>query len=360
MEYVRGTEHAGDPMPRPTRILAHLLLTTTIWAAAGCGGADLGPLRLDRFAAIGADSGAAAIPTWPRVSARHPGGFRVVVPQPGSATFRPLVYDDGGNFLGPMTGPTGPNGFVQPTFARLGPGDSIWVFDAANRVLVFDPARRYRRTVRLPLAPWDAVVLGDGRLAVTSAAYGAPLPWLLLAADGSVVRRIGRHDRESPSSPRRITRAPDGTLWTAPMTHRFRLEHWDTTGALLSHFEPTTEWYPPYDRLESPSADRAPQPSVQDLWVAADGAVGVLGKAADPDWPAGLGAPIDGVAGILRPDQVYDTVIEVRDPTTGAVISSARFDISYPFTAGPGVIMRPVVIEGGWFRAELASVRLVK
>ncbi len=326
----------------------------------GCGGADLGPLRLQSIALIGADSGVAAIPTWPRVSARHPAGFRVVVPQPGHASFLPMVYDDGGNYLGTMAGPAGSDGFVQPTFARLGPGDSIWVFDAAHRVLVFDGARRYHRTIRLPLTPWDAVVLADGRLAVTSAAYGAPLPWLLLSGTGETVRRIGSASDSVPSSPRRIALAPDGTLWTAPMTHRLRLEHWDTTGALLSQVEPTTTWFAPYDRLESPTTDRPPQPSLQDLWVGGDGAVWLLGKAADPHWSRGLGAAVNGVTGVLRPDQVYDTMIEVYDPASASITHSARFDASYPFVSEPGMLMRPTVIEGGWFRAELASITLVR
>ena len=40
----------------------------------------------------------------------------------------------------------------------------------------------------------------------------------------------------------------------------------------------------------------------------------------------------------------------------GAVIAAARFDRLYPFAVEPGVAMRPLVIEGGWFRAELTEV----
>ena len=112
------------------RVIAALALL----AAWGCDGAELGPFRLTPFAWLGADSGAAAIPTWPQVSARHPAGYRVVVPQPGSSGFAPLAFDDGGNFLGVLDpGDRAAEGFERPLFARVAPDGTVWVFDAARR-----------------------------------------------------------------------------------------------------------------------------------------------------------------------------------------------------------------------------------
>lgn len=326
-------------------------------AALACSGPELGPLQVEVVSELGDASGPGAIPTWPRVSARHPGGYRIVVPQPGSTTFSPMAFDDGGNFLGELESPRdGAAGFVQPLFTRLGPDNTIWIFDAAARVLVFDAARHYQRTVALPIAPWDAVVLADGRVAVTSSAYGTPLPWLLLDGNGVEVRRFGG-DGDVVPSPRRIVLGQDGTIWTLTMTHRLRIEHWDTAGTLVGHFEPTSTWFAPYDHLDSPSSESPPQSTMQDGWVGDDGRLWLVGKAADTKWRSGLGA--SGTA-IIRPDQAYDTVIEVRDPATGELIESARLDASYPFVVEPGVLMRPQVIEGGWFRAELVAVSLVK
>lgn len=327
-------------------------------AIGGCSSSELGPFRVERFASLGGDSGRAAIPTWPRVSARHPGGFRIVIPQPGSSGFLPMVFDDGANFLGDLTGPAEQGrGFVRPLFARLGPGDSIWVFDVANRVLVFDQSRRYIRTVALTVSPWDAVVLGDARLAITGSTYGHSLPWLLVDGDGGVVRRIGKSDPRLPS-PRRITAASDGSVWTITMTHRIRIERWDTSGTLLAAFDESPEWFQPYDQLRSPGPDVAPQSTVSGIWFGTDGNLWVLGRAADANWQQGLGEPIRGVTPIVHPDRAYDTRIEIRDPATGAVITGGRLDAAWPFEAGPGVLMRPVVIEGGWFRAELADVTM--
>jgi len=324
--------------------------------AVACSGPDLGPMRVEVLAELGDASGPGAIPTWPRVSARHPGGYRIVVPQPGSTAFHPMAFDDGGNFLGELAAPRdGAATFVQPLFTRLGPDNTIWVFDAAARVLVFDAARRYQRTVPLPIAPWDAVVLADGRLAVTSSSYGTPLPWLLLDGNGRVVRRFTGNGELVPS-PRRIVLGHGGTVWTLTMTHRMRLEHWDTAGTLIAQFEPPSTWFAPYAHLDSPSSDTPPQSTIQDGWIATDGRLWLVGKVADAIWRSGLG--VSGTS-ILRPDHVYDTVIEIRDPSTGALLESARFDASYPFVVEPGVLMRPRVIEGGWFRAELVDVSLV-
>lgn len=321
-----------------------------------CSGPDLGPFRVEGVSDLGDASGPGAIPTWPRVSARHPGGYRIVVPQSGSIGFPPMAFDDGGNFLGDLTVPAAAAaGFVQPLFTRLGPDSTIWIFDAAARVLVFDGARRYQRTIALPIAPWDAVVLDDGRIAVTSSSYGTPLPWLLLDPDGREVRRFGGKGEVTPS-PRRIMLGHDGTVWTLTMTHRMRIEHWDTAGTLIAHFEPSSTWFMPYEHLDSPSPASPPQSTIQDGWVASDGRLWLVGKAADATWRAGLGA--SGTS-VVRADQAYDTVVEIRDPTTGVLVESARLDPSYPFVVEPGILMRPKVIEGGWFRAELVAVSRV-
>lgn len=326
--------------------------------AVGCQGPELGSMRLEQVAALGDSSGPGAIPTWPRVSARHPSGFRIAVPQPGTAALEPMVYDDGGNYLGVLDASMARAGFVQPLFARIAPDQTIWVFDGAARALIFDATRKYVRTIALPIAPWDAAILPDGRLAVTSSSYSSPLPWLMLRADGTEIRRFGE-GTESIPSPRRILAGRNGTVWTLTMTHRQRLEHWDTTGTLIAAFEPTAAWFTPYERVEPPSADIAPQGSVQDGWIDADGRIWVVGKAADANWVDGLGASIAGATPILKPDRAYDTVVEVHDPRTGEVIHSARLDGSYPFVAGEGMLMRARVIEGGWFRAELAAISLV-
>lgn len=330
-------------------LLAVLLL-------AGCGDRDLAPIRLEPMMTIGSDSGPGVMATFPRVSARHPLGYRIAVPQPGSVPALPLVFDDSGRYLATLADPSDSTGaFVEPLFARLGAGDSVWIFDGARRVLVFSPDRRPVRTVALPVAPWDAVILPGSRIALTPATFGAPLPWLLLDGEGRTIREIGEPDSTIPT-PRRIIAGLDNTVWTLAMTHQWRLEHWDLDGNLLARLTAPPSWFVPHDELRAPSPEQAPLPAVQDGWVDTAGRLWVVGKVADANWQDGIGATIDGASPISDPDRAYDTVVDVLDPVTGAVIAEGRFDPAYPFMAEPGVLMRVITGESGWHRAELARV----
>lgn len=348
----------GPTSPPRTGPAAWVTVMALLGSLAGCDDRALAPIRLEPMMTIGATEGDGVIATWPRVSARHPGGFRIVVPQPGSVPSAPLVYGDSGEFIGTLAVPGGDEaGFVEPLFTRIGPGDSLWVFDGARRVLVFSPGREFIRTIALPVAPWDAVVLAGGRLAVTPATFGAPLPWLLLDADGDLIREIGVADSLVPS-PRRIVAGLDNSVWTIAMTHRWRLEQWDLSGTLLRRLETPPAWFTTHDELSAPSRERPPQPLVQDGWVDRSGRIWIVGKVADVDWREGIGDAMAGGSPIADADLAYDTVIEVHDPTSGAVLAEARFDAAYPFIAEPGVLMRVVTTAAGWHRAELVRVMI--
>ncbi|HEX9832624.1 MAG TPA: hypothetical protein VGA66_05970, partial [Mycobacterium sp.] len=215
--------------------------------------------------------------------------------------------------------------------------------------------RAFVRSIPLPVAPWDAVVLTGGRIAVTPAVFGEPLPWLLLDGEGNVLRRVGQSDALVPS-PRRIIAGREGTVWTLAMTHRWRMEQWDLDGNRIAELILAPAWFTPHDALTAPGPDRPPQPAVQDGWIDTDGNLWVVGKAPDPNWRDGVGSPVDGVSPITDADRAYDTIVEVRDGATGNVLAEARFDGAYPFIAEAGVLMRVRTTSAGWHVAELARV----
>lgn len=340
--------------PRLGSTLGGLVVAGVLYGCSS-GSPDVAPIRLEPMVTLGAESGDGAMATWPRVSARHPLGYRILVPQPGAVPALPVVYGDSGEFLGNLgTQDSLASGFVEPLFTRFGPGDSVWVFDGARRALVFSPNRTYARSIPLPVAPWDAVVLTGGRIALAPAVFGAPLPWLLLDGEGEVLARIGAPDSTVPT-PRRIIAGAGGTVWTVAMTHRWRLEQWNLEGELLRRFEEPPEWFTEHGELAAPGPDRPPQSSVQDAWVDTAGRIWIVGKTADPKWQDGLQVT-DSTSTIGDVDRLYDTVVEVRDGTSGAVLAHARFDVSYPFIAEPGVLMRVQGTAEGWHRAELVRV----
>lgn len=343
----------------------HLLAGLSCLAACGGVGRELSPITIDSLPTLGTEQGEGAMATWPRVSPRHPLGYRVVVPQAGAGGEVPLVFGDDGTFLGTLGTPgNGPGQFIEPLFARIGPGDSLWVFDGTARVAVFSPERTFVREVTLPVAPWDAAILPDGRLLVASASSAAPMPLVLLDGTGAVVREIGAPAPGEPlGTMRRITIAPDGTIWTVALLGNWRLEHWDTAGTALGEIMREPLWFAPYDRYEAPAPGTPPQPTLQGAWFDADGRLWVLGKAVDEAWATGVGALEVGggeaaQSVITDPDRVYDTVLEVIDPATGEVTAMARLDVAWPFLAEPGVVMRVVTDGNGVHRAALGRVQL--
>lgn len=332
-------------------------------AACGERARNLAPIQLEPLQTLGTTAGDGAMATWPRVSALHPRGWRVLVPQPGGVPALPVVYADSGAFLG-VLGSRGDSvgEFREPLFARFASHDSLWVFDGARRALLFDAERRWVRGIATTIAPWDAQLLADGRILLSSSSSEQPFPLQLLRPDGTLVRELpGDSASRALHNPRRIVLAPDGTFWTVPMQYRWRLEHWDSSGAPLGVIERQPSWFLPYDRYDAPTPERAPSPTLMDAWFDASGRLWVLGKAADAKWAAGLGAlhPDTGrtVTAVVDPDKVYDTVLEVINPKTGALIAETRFDVSYPFAVEPGVIMRVQTTRDGWNRAELMRIR---
>ena len=338
----------------------------SIWLGCGEGDRRLAPIQLDSLLTVGSTQGEGVMMSWPRVSPRLPGGIRVLVPQPGGVNALPAVFGDDGRFVGTL-GAEGddPGEFRGAIFARVGPGDSIYLFAENPRVVVFGSDRRYGRTIPLPMGIWDALVLDDGRILLTSPMNEQPLPFLLLDPDGKVIRELGGKDSVSGAvkSPRWLARGSNGSTWTMPMQFRWRLEHWDSTGALIGAIERSPSWFQRYRQMLALTHTQAPQPTVQAFWIDSIGRLWVLGRTADPEWARGLGAVRAGVGGpaapILDPDKVYDTVIELRDTTTGSLIAQARFDVSYPFMVEPGVVMRVLDTPEGWKRAELMRVVVV-
>jgi hypothetical protein len=330
----------------------------------GCGaGRDLTPIRLDSVAVIGADTGEGMITTSPRVSPRHPLGFRVLIPAASGVAALPNVYDDTGRFLGSLRGgaDTGQR-FVSPLFTRFGPGDSLWVFDGSGRVLVFDARRTFVRVAALPVSPWDAIVLADSRMVVAPANADRPLPLLLLDTDGRTIREIGHGDSAGAElhAPRWIVPGSGGRFWSMPTQFRWRLEAWDTTGAALGVSERSPAWFTQYSSLKPPDHEHAPQAALQGAWLDSTGRFWVLGVVADANWSAGIsaGPPNQSAGVILDPDKAFDSVLEAYDLRSGEVVATVRVDPYYSTEVEPGVIMRVDERSPGSKRVHLMKVVL--
>ncbi len=340
------------------RCCSAIALTT---ALAGCRGfgRDLSPIRLEPIVTLGATSGDGAIATTPTVSAHHPGGFWIVTPAASAIGTLPLIYGDDGKYLGALHGDsTLASSMTGPKFARLGPGDSIWMFDNSGRVLVFGPQRNFVRSVMLPDAPDAAEILPDNRIVVSRG--GDPV-LRLYGANASPVRVIGP---ENPATVR-LKGLPivfgfrDGALFTSsPFDHS--IEQWDTGGDLRR----TIDMH--FDRTPRPVAashdwnwvrSHPPLTIVMPRWIDAVGRVWLVGQIPDRHWQQALRSA-DSSAQFPLPadvDTYHDTIIEVRDLETGRVIAAARFDPLYQFVE-PGVLAHVIRTSAGWYQVELVRI----
>jgi hypothetical protein len=331
---------------------------------SACDGArQVAPIRLEHLITLGDTHGPGAMANDPVVSGLHGDTYRVLIQAFGEVPSLPLIYSKDGTYLGTLgTQGDGPEQFHRARFTRSGPGDSLWIFDDLPRVLVYSPDRHYVRTIDLPMTPWDALVLPDGSLLLSSVNAGQPLPFLLVDAHGLLVRTIGIDDSASNSiqSPRQLVRGRDGTFWTMPSSYGWRLEHWDTAGHPLGVIERMPAWYPRYGTYAAGSRQQAPSPTLIGAWFDGAGRLWVMGRAADPHWARGLGPAVadrDGPgATVINPDKAYDTVIEVLDPITGTLLADTRFDMAYVLGGEPGMVMRVTRNPDGWKRVELLRV----
>jgi hypothetical protein len=349
-------------LPRPSDTIRALAIATAAGVATACGqpARELAPIRLVPLITLGADSGAGAMITVPNVSADHSGGFRIVIPSASAVSAAPMVYDDSGRYHGGLAAGSGDQQFETPLFTRIGPGDSIWIFDASQRAFVFDPDRRFVRSIALPASPWDAAILSNGNILIAPANTDHPLPLLLVTSTGAPLRQIGAADSTIVPAPRWLVVDRDGTFWTMPTQFRWRLEHWDSNGKSLGVLERHPSWFQRYNRVLPVSATQPPQGSILGAWLDATGRFWIMGSAADPQWRKGIGSSSRGQHGgvITEPDKVFDTMIEAIDPHSRQMIATTRLDQAYQSVAEPGVIIRTGDAPGGWKEAILSRVIL--
>jgi hypothetical protein len=344
------------------RRFAPTLMTLLSISACSGDGRALAPIQLAPLVTLGANGGDGAIATTPTVSARHPAGYRIVIPAASAIAAPPLLFLDDGRFVGTLVGDTAAGGAGgSPMFARLGAGDSTWVFDNSARVQIFNPAHQFVRSVALPHVAWDGAVLDDSRFLTTGDA-SAVID--LRAANGTLVRSFGLYADSAPrpGDTHRLLRGAGATFWTTTLVGPWKLEQWDTAGTRLRVLEPHADWL----SLASDTAgsgtslgQHPPPPRIVGGWTDAAGRLWILGEMADRQWQRGLGShgsPTTGEVTVIDEDKYYDAIVEVRDPISGRLISSVRLDQHCSSIAEAGVLVHPRVTSAGWQRAELLCV----
>ena len=234
----------------------------------------------------------------------------------------------------------GPGEYRFIRSVRVGPGDTVWVFDWDNqRITVLSPELGLVRSRRVDLGtPNEVALLSDGRFVTVEDRYraanrGLPLHFM---DGGKQTLSFGADPDDYPGRwSHRLWRflAPDRSagFWAAHMT-QYRLEHWNSFGKMDRSIERRVPWFEPNERvgIDYDNPTRPPNPGLFGVRLDVAGHLWTVIHVADANWRDGTGQ-VEGmygrtIQGIRAPNAYRDTIVEVIDPTRGTLLASARFD----------------------------------
>lgn len=337
-----------------------LLLSAVI--LVGCSSrADCPDCRIsaERIAVFGESDGDGALEGRPLVSAAF-GGHRLVI-QPDGSPQLPLLFSASGRFVTALvSNGDGPGEFRRPA-RTLVRNDTAWIIDGSlRRATAVVPDGAVVATVPWQRIPFDAISRDDGTWILAGGA-GTARAMALVSASGEVLHEFG--DSIPSSGTRRVLAEGPRGFWSTGTLFRLRFEEWAGPDSMLRVIEPITTHFPVYDRMETPTPDRPPPPSLRGFWTDSIGRLWALLEVPAREWRSGFGEPRRGEGGqqylpMQDPNRAYSAVVLVIDPETGIVIAERRLDGWFYAVVEPFVIMRAAQDADGWYRAELWRLRM--
>jgi hypothetical protein len=252
--------------------------------------------------------------------------------------FQPLVFGPRGNLRSPMGAESDTDRFLTVTTVFSCRSGLVCIQDArAQRIYTYDGALHFDRWINLR-APWTRELVQTGRGDFVAAGdFPSPnmvgLPLHLFAGDGSWIRSFGGDSNavyvDSAAEGLRRVIAPNhtGGFWAAHVSS-WELEKWDSTAALQVRIIRRPPWFTPYGSRMIPTRDIAPRPKItavreddsqQFVWVTT--------LRAAPDWRDSSQFEMRVLADSsrmdlpMRPEKLYETVIEAIDQRTGQILA---------------------------------------
>ena len=288
--------------------------------------------------------------SFPFAVRRNASGQLLVVVEAEQASV--LIFDERGAYQGRMGGPgEGPGEFRTITHIHEWRGDSISVWDIGNsRMQIYPQDLGVPRIRPVRILPRAGLVLPDGRLFVNAILRNVEQSGYALhelGANGAVRASFDgtnsfRWDR--PDVHRRaLTVSAHGGFWAASQT-RYQITRWSADGEILQDFRRAVEWFPDntYYGLHWEDQDRSPAPGLIDVYEDDRGLLWTLIHVPADEWRAGLDGPLRrGMYGQMLPsidrNAMWDTVLEVLDPSTESVVARQSVDEALLGWADAGV-----------------------
>jgi len=287
-------------------------------------------------------------------------------------TFSPgeiAMYSPGGEFIATFGRPGhGPGEFNDFTRLRVGPGDTVHVFDLNRHSKLAPDLEAFVSLQSLPVPPSDLVFLPEGRMIVSYmllAADGRSHPLHLLNSHGDILRSFGG-DSVGPAAEqryamlRRLALASGNRIWVAHF-NEYRIELWDANGSHYLTVVRNADWFRPWDGIpiRGEILHEKPRPRLTSVWEDTQGRLWTVINVADRNWKAlGRHGPVP--VGSVDLSRFWDTIIEVLDVRQGRLIARARFDESMPtFIGDAGMLHSTQETADGDIRIDVWRVRLL-
>jgi len=262
----------------------------------------------------------------------------------------------------------------MPIAARIigGERDSIYMYDNfLEREIVFSPSLKTVRSRSLPITPFSVLRLPNDTLLILSRSDSAPAsgyPFHIVDGAGRITRSFGA---DYPLTADQLYNAfswvvpsRDSTAFWTFHRNRYAIEKWSIDGHRLLSVQRDVDWFPPRQR-ESDAPIRAvkPQPRIVSVWEGDHGLLWTIVSVPKVDWkPTVQRRPRDEEDLPTLEDMmmVYDSIIEVIEPTTSRLVASSRLSDLLGYFVADGVVvgmrlqarqpvlqLRQVVLESG-------------
>lgn len=317
--------------------------------SVACGADDAGP------------DASSPIQLVPVVSFQDAGGQAAVRSFPGSSALTrrgtylvsdPMAigiiseFDSAGAFLRNVGARgSGPGEFQRILKILVLSTDSVLVVeDQSQRATLLSPDLTVVRVFTLPVPPYDVVEVQPNLLAAAVAAPNTEGSITFFDLNGEAVESVLPFNPGSGPPLPRVIAAGDGGAWSTRIVGDREVLWVDRDGGTSRTVRLGSEWV---GRAKGGviTPESPPTAQVRGLWRDDRNQLWVLASIADVEWAKGLGEPTRGEGGstshrIEDRDRVFDTVLEVYDIGTGALVASRRLDREYRTVPFPGVIGR--------------------
>jgi hypothetical protein len=220
---------------------------------------------------------------------------------------------------------SGPGELEWAPSALLSGADSLIVVDQL-RLLIFDPYLKHVRTSQLEAGVGGYPArLRDGRLVSTEglpSREGNLFRMTLIEPDGRVIRGFDLVPATPRPLPPLVAASSDGGFWSMERTVGDMMYKWGSGGTLVDSLRLDRPWFEsnPPEQLQPSIAQQRVKHYNVDFRELRDGRLLVTSLVRDPEWQGDGAVP----GGYHDRSAQWDTVIEVIDSRTGAVVAQLR------------------------------------